>query len=275
MRAALVCLALSLAGNAIAAGSQPTPKHTVSQQQPKANASAESASANDRGTQQSPLVVEVKAMPERTQEERDEQAAERHDKTDTDRWLVRLTAILAVATVLLVIATGFLWWSTKSLVKGAEETAERQLRAYVFVAESEIRNVGTNLIQAAVTIRNTGQTPAYDVTMSTKARAFNVPGEVVFEPTPISPDSSRFVFGPGAIGRRDIQLHTILGEPNAITALHDGLGVLFVYGEILYNDAFNRRQRTRFRHMIGGSAGWPSDNKMIVCTEGNDADQCQ
>ena len=268
----MVCLAILLGDDVVAAASQPAPNHTITYQQPKPPEPAESASANERDTKQLPLVVEVKAMPERTQEERADQAAERHDKADTDRWLVRLTAILAVATALLVIATGFLWNATKQLVGGAEDTAKRQLRAYVFVGEAEIIHAGTNMVEAAIKIKNFGQTPAYDVTISTAAQAFNIPGDIAFAPTPVGPDSSRFVFGPGAEGRHSIPLHTLIGEPEAMSGLKAGEGALYVYGEIRYRDTFRRQVGTRFRFVIGGTVGWPSDNRMVVCQEGNEED---
>jgi len=40
-------------------------------------------------------------------------------------------SIIALFTVILGIATWFLWRATKRLVEGAEDTAQRQLRAYV------------------------------------------------------------------------------------------------------------------------------------------------
>jgi hypothetical protein len=55
-----------------------------------------------------------------------------------------------------------LWKATRDLVKGAEQTAERQLRAYVFVDVAEIRNFGTSEpMQGVVKIKNSEQTPAY------------------------------------------------------------------------------------------------------------------
>lgn len=175
--------------------------------------------------------------------------------------------ITALSTLLLAFITVGL------VLVGREQsvTVRAQLRAYVFVADVEIKGIGTPKVEAAILIRNTGQTPAYDVTMSTAARAFNVPGEIAFAPTPVGPDSSRFVFGPDGLGRRNIPLHTLIGEPGAIAALRAGNGILYVHGEILYKDAFGAARHTRFRHAIGGANLWPEDNKMTVCPEGNEA----
>jgi hypothetical protein len=46
--------------------------------------------------------------------------------------------IIAIFTVILGMATGFLWLATKNLVIGAEDTAERQLRAYVSISPSGV-----------------------------------------------------------------------------------------------------------------------------------------
>lgn len=45
--------------------------------------------------------------------------------------------LLVLFTFLLFLATVALWWSTRRLVKGADETAKTQLRPYVFVQNVE------------------------------------------------------------------------------------------------------------------------------------------
>ena len=51
--------------------------------------------------------------------------------------MTRLTAIatllLSIGTLVLAFATVMLWLSTRDLVIDAEKTAERQLRAYLYV----------------------------------------------------------------------------------------------------------------------------------------------
>jgi hypothetical protein len=175
--------------------------------------------------------------------------------------LTMLTGVLAICAFLSV-------WLVLFQLLDARRFSKRQLRAYVFVAEVEIIGIGTDAVRAAVTIRNTGQTPAYDVTVSTAANA----DVTTFSPTPVGPDSSRFVLGPDGLGRRDISLHSIIGTPSALAAITNGNSALYVWGEILYRDAFGKRRHTRFRHMNRGVANWPSDNKMTVCPKGNDAD---
>src|SRR5262245_19756779 len=52
----------------------------------------------------------------------------------------RHNEILAAFTVILAVATIFLWIATRDLVREAEDTAKRQLRAYVFVSGSAVTN---------------------------------------------------------------------------------------------------------------------------------------
>jgi hypothetical protein len=77
----------------------------------------------------------------------------------TDTFVAAFTAFLFFATVALYCAT-------RRLVIGAENTAERQLRAYIHVDEStlitEISSKGIDL-RVRTEIKNWGQTPAYDI----------------------------------------------------------------------------------------------------------------
>jgi hypothetical protein len=70
-------------------------------------------------------------------------------------------AITAVFTVLLTMVTGGLVWIGHQQIA----TSRAQLRAYVLVSRSVVTNVadGTGIPEAQVTIKNFGQTPAYNV----------------------------------------------------------------------------------------------------------------
>jgi hypothetical protein len=73
--------------------------------------------------------------------------------------------LLVFVTLLLFLATAALWGATRRLVQGAEKTAERQLRAYMCLYGGSIRLIqvgGQDFIEGYVTLKNFGQTPAYD-----------------------------------------------------------------------------------------------------------------
>jgi hypothetical protein len=176
-------------------------------------------------------------------------------------------AITAVSTLLLTFVTAGLVF----IGYRQHRTTRAQLRAYVFVGEVKIIDPDGAEPQAAVTLSNFGKTPAYRVTVSTGACGDKFPPRrTVFDPTPVSPYSSRFVFAPGGLGIRNIPLKTLLNSHRMI-GLRNGALALYVYGEILYTDAFQKGQSTKFRFMIGGDGGWPSSNLMVVCPEGNEA----
>jgi hypothetical protein len=111
--------------------------------------------------QVSPLIGEEKAKRD---------SSESHEE-GTEFWppfagyRLKITdTLLALFTFGLFVATWLLHRSTKSLVVGAEQTAERQLRAYVFVDASEIRKFGFDQPpEGWLRIKNGGATPAYDL----------------------------------------------------------------------------------------------------------------
>jgi len=81
---------------------------------------------------------------------------------------------LKITDTLLVLFTFTLWWATLGLVSGADETAERDLRAYVlledtfFIYEGEHRTDAPNREYTDVhkiRIKNFGRTPAFDMSI--------------------------------------------------------------------------------------------------------------
>jgi hypothetical protein len=82
--------------------------------------------------------------------------------------------ITAIFTVLLGLATIFLWLATRDLVDNAERTSQRQLRAYVFPDTVDAYDKGNlpgvarnealeGYVVIHTTTKNSGQTPAYEV----------------------------------------------------------------------------------------------------------------
>jgi hypothetical protein len=67
---------------------------------------------------------------------------------------------------LLFLATAALFWATWRLVTGAEKTAERQLRAYLFVQPVgvDILDDGDSCkVTITYAVKTTGQTPAFQL----------------------------------------------------------------------------------------------------------------
>jgi hypothetical protein len=178
-------------------------------------------------------------------------------------------AIIALFTIILGIATWLLWRATKRLVEGAEDTAQRQLRAYLCAVGCRMKKfeVGKEVV-ATVTIENTGQTPAYDTTVVTtiEFRSLPIKENLILErPTQLS----RTTVGrdqkilPSAYGRRLTQ--------EEYFAVLNGDAAIFVYGQVKYRTAFGREPTTDFRFFFDDVSLRAADGTLRVATEGNEA----
>lgn len=90
---------------------------------------------------------------------------EQHQEKPKESWWQRATGDpIAVFTAVLTIFTGILAWTTWKLVRGAEDTAERQLRAYVSVEVGAAISFRVGeIIRIGMLMKNHGQTPAYKI----------------------------------------------------------------------------------------------------------------
>ena len=153
---------------------------------------------------------------------------------------------LAVLTALLVAVTGGLWVATRSLVKGAETTAQRQLRAYVFVEGEErpdhvpIIDAIQGMISVPFVIRNRGLTPAYKMRRWTRVEILPYPLTAPLEMNPIS-GSVPLDLGPStpvyisAVRKRAWSTAEINGTLS-------GRLRIYIYGQIDYFDTFEKPQ---------------------------------
>jgi hypothetical protein len=155
------------------------------------------------------------------------------------------TLVLAAFTTILGFATIFLAKATKSLVSGAEDTAQRQLRAYVFV-----RPVGVFFLydgdSCRVTItfafKNYGQTPAYKFLEYAEIQNFMVPTAVeITTPDPIEP-LTQISLAPGA----EIE-GTVWGimDRETLNQLGSSFRKIHVIGVAYYMDAFGHIRETK------------------------------
>lgn len=159
--------------------------------------------------------------------------------------------------------------AAEDAVAVATNSAERQLRAYVFVKDAPISPiVAGERIECQVIIENAGATPAYD---------FVVYGKMSFAPYPLREDLppldfetlqySKDVVGPGGI-RNKWERPGVPLDDLTETQIKAGTHAIFVHGKIRYRDAFDRRRYTRYRLFIGG------DNQGATLSaheEGNEA----
>ena len=188
-------------------------------------------------------------------------------------------AITAIATVLLTFVTGALVWAGYLQIR----TTRVQLRAYVFIhsAKVAIQDDDTTAITAIVVIKNSGQTPARKLINVSGFAVSSYPiqtmprlsiSEAEFSETRIT----RMDLGPISTSVSTTPISTEQGRATRaaktefISLLSEHKLIAFVYGEIRYEDAFGRRQWTKYRLMTGGPLGF-TEGQLIGCDEGNEA----
>jgi hypothetical protein len=244
-----------------------------------------------RGTEPSPLIV--KAALAKSAEEVAKDNQDRAERQVSDRRTLWLSGITAVILTLQLVVFGLqahrlqqsikemkiATEATKTAAHAAETTVEtmnatarRQLRAYVAIDDSLINRVDQQAQpEAVITIKNYGQTPAYQFAVSTQMALVSSFDEAL--PVP-EPDSILGHLAPGA--EFTVRLSALFTISNAQYAqLPNGAVSIFVYGIIRYVDTFGKHHFTRFRTMIGGRFGMPIDKGLFTCHEGNNTDDDQ
>jgi hypothetical protein len=172
--------------------------------------------------------------------------------------------LIAVFTAALFIATWLLWLATKTLVRGAEWTAERQLRAYVYFKETKVDYINWKITYR---IDNFGQTPAHKIRLLAIAKVVDWkdgrPSEI-----PI-PDRVETI-GSMAPNGDFFEFEIEIDGSAAIDEITQGTKAIYLTGNIVYETVFDKALRiTNFRYYVGGDQGY--ETEMLADTDGNDA----
>jgi hypothetical protein len=172
------------------------------------------------------------------------------------------TIALAFLTLVLAVGTLFLWVATRRLVKGADRTAEQQLRAYVFVENAWAKRVGPqDTWEIRYRFRNTGVTPSHETKISEIAAIVDWPMAQIPEPR----DESHF----GSIAPNGDFIDCVTTRLNGITNydLLTETKAIVLAGKITYRDAFDKRRHTEFCYYI---TGVPDESgELIIYQKGN------
>jgi hypothetical protein len=156
-------------------------------------------------------------------------------------------------------------------VKQMEATAERQLRAYVFVIETKILafEVG-KIIDIELTVKNTGQTPAYDLTTTSIPQINSYPTPIGLPELNWNGEMSNVNMGPNTIiYPRSITKEVLSQE--WLDAIKGGNSAYYLVGEIKYFDAFKRDRSTQFRLMLTRRAIERGTKSLEISPDGNKA----
>lgn len=244
-----------------------------------------------------PVAVWWAALPEQPPAEigKAEQHRDGNQKSESWSAWIDSNVVTAAATFVIALFTTTLFFATlgqyrqlRRSVNLAEETAERQLRAYITLKSSQIfgasidgtisdppRPLAADCRPAAIMIfANTGQTPAYDVemlgTIGLVNWPLNIPDLAAF---PIPKGRSKTIVGPGETREKwDIPAPSfpILTEAHMI-GLRQGKFAIVVFGEVRYKNIFKKQCFLRYRYFTGGPTGLRGMS-LAAHDQGNEAD---
>jgi hypothetical protein len=167
---------------------------------------------------------------------------------------------------------------TDATIAQMKDTAQRELRAYLNVSKIFVDFKDPALPVGCVEVQNFGKTPAYHV----RQWAGIAPNIFPLSPNTSWPkadeDGSAAVVPPGGVPYSTL-VRMKKPLPDEWTIRHSNPKVIYVFGEITYEDAFGIKRYSKFNYFCGGpemsiiqTAGGTRRGVMKPYTEGNEAD---
>lgn len=155
---------------------------------------------------------------------------------------------LSLFTIVLAVATCFLWWSTRKLVQATEAHGTRQLRAYVSLEKASVSVVnlieGGKGIMVQVELKNYGQTPAYSFSTWIHARVRHRDDVPFGEAKPPNEKNGSSIIGPGS----SAHMHLVFSvNESELIEIQANTKRAFVWGGADYKDFSNVARRFVFR----------------------------
>lgn len=204
--------------------------------------------------------------------------------------------LVAVGALTFIVGIFQLWvfgtqaTRLKETVDTMKDTAQRQLRAYVFIQDAYITNVApppplypgqirpptaaevTNPAVgpvATLTIRNFGQTPAHDVIHWGNICIREYPLVSTLPPKDMNLPTTRMPLSPDGRSSKNLAMSALL-TPQEIQNLRNGTHGIYVYGDIIYKDIFGNEWFSNYRsvHINAGGLIGISTN-LTGCEDGN------
>jgi hypothetical protein len=163
------------------------------------------------------------------------------------------TSVLALFTGVLGVSTVGLWIATNRTLKHAQETAQRQLRAYLTVESGGVvlLNNATQ-INASIIFKNTGQTPAYGVMTwaSVGIKSMNAANPFASAPAIAARSGhAKSIAGPGQNVNIGTTTYITAADLAAVTASQSAI---FFWGRVDYVDSFENPRFSVFKERISG-----------------------
>jgi hypothetical protein len=238
----------------------------------KSQSPRQPTNTEQRGSEQSPFIIKV--LPsEEAQNESQRDGHKALANRDNSWGLSDKIAVIASIVAFLQFAAlvGTVW---VMVVNG-----RRQLRAYVAIENIGIfegnmvsppQPVRVNVPGIAMLIKNSGQTPAYKVVSLAKIAVIAVQDEAIALALPPMEERFSNTLSAGGTFSKSLWFDRPL-TPNEIADIVTGVRAIYLYGRIEYQDAFNKRRFTNFRHQYVGQFPPPPNAILNFSDKGNDA----
>jgi hypothetical protein len=161
----------------------------------------------------------------------------------------------------------------------AKDTEQRQLRAYVFPNVSienvngDVSKIETDVPKMVMIMKNTGLTPAYEVSVMGVAALGKFPIALRIRYERLERGASP-TLAAGVIDPMPIRIENVSGplSKEQKLALSNGSAAIYVIGEILYRDIFSMLWCTKFAYYVGGDVGFYGVG-MADASEGKETDK--
>jgi hypothetical protein len=188
--------------------------------------------------------------------------------------VLALTFLAALAAAIFTARQAYLankqLTAARDALKVSEETAKRQLRAYMFFVSASITPDAGNpsYYIASIDIKNWGQTPAYNVYSWINAAVIEYPlrSNLVMA----NPGDENSDVGPGAGFRMEQVIQPTLSDQDLLD-IRSGRKQIYVWGTIRYTDAFDQPHHTDFRLRSDREVG-PKSWQVRTINVGRNAD---
>lgn len=168
-----------------------------------------------------------------------------------DRLMTLFTGAVALFTLMLVGATIALYIGAARQLAQSADTAERQIRAYVTLEAGAIligQAPNASFIEACVTLKNHGQSPAYACRAWMTVNVSPTANEAPFAQRGAAGSSG--LLGPGA--SYDMSVRHVSSQQQ-IHGISQSTQMIYVWGRLEYLDAFQKQRHFEFRFYANGT----------------------